>query len=197
MVLPADGTARMSRQAPQPKADETRVPALDRDVALGLVHEIQMLMEPDRDRRPYAQDQTVGAPAFGLRERTGPESKTPPSGRQRKGKLRLRSTPWAFCRVSAATPSGFRSGTIQTSTSGGGRRRSSCAAIAIPAGSLPWIQPTTSRCVLVSRSPTREATMGLPSTLCPTVRARVGSPPHPVAIRASSRPSAPARRIRA
>ena len=36
-----------------------------------------------------------------------------PRGRQAKAKFRFRSTPWAFWRMSTATPSGLRSRTIQ------------------------------------------------------------------------------------
>jgi hypothetical protein len=73
----------------------------------------------------------------------GPDAYTPLLDHQRQGKLRLRSTPCAFWRVPAATPSGFRSGTIQRS-SPAGDRRSRTRATAMPPVSFPWMKPTTS-----------------------------------------------------
>src|SRR6185503_9950759 len=58
-------------------------------------------------------------------------------------KLRLRSTPCPFWRVPAARPSGFRVGTSHMSNIRGGRIRRSRRTTAVPAHSLPWMQPTT------------------------------------------------------
>ncbi len=58
-------------------------------------------------------------------------------------KLRFRSTPRSFWRVPRRTPIGFSDGTIQSCSPDGVVLRSACAT-GIPAGSLPWMQPTTS-----------------------------------------------------
>src|SRR5437868_3849863 len=99
----------------------------------------------------------------------GPDSYTPPIGRQRHGKLRLRSTPCAFCRVPAATPSGLSTGTIQRSRSRGAIRSSACA-IGIPAVSVPWMQPTTSTGVPCGL-PTSNAWIGRPCEEWPSTTA--------------------------
>ncbi len=102
----------------------------------------------------------------------GPEYSPPPSGCQRKGKLRLRSTPWAFPLVPAATPSGLSEGTIQSAASRGAGAAISRRAIRVPAASLPCTQPITSTRSGASSSPLRTATSGRPSTECPTTLRR-------------------------
>src|SRR5712692_10339801 len=100
----------------------------------------------------------------------GPEYIKPPRasrGCQAYGKLRLRSTPSAFCRVPAASPSGFRTSMTHTAVPWGGASCSSRRATAIPAGSLPWMQPTTSRVRAAAGSPNSTAVMGRPLTDCP------------------------------
>src|SRR5207244_4341527 len=59
--------------------------------------EVQVLVEPDRQPRPEAQDQVAADPRLTLGERIGA----------------FRSTPRPFWRLPRAYPSGFRSGTIQ------------------------------------------------------------------------------------
>ena len=67
-----------------------------------------------------------------------------PWARQPSGKLRFRSTPCAFWRVPAAAPSGLRLGISQSCTPAGTGPARSARMTAPPAGSLPWIAPTTS-----------------------------------------------------
>ena len=99
VVFPAHGAAWLARQPPQRQADERRESALDRDVTAGLVDDPLMLVEPDRNPRSKAEDQVIGDPALGLEERPRAGVVNAPEAH---GKLRLRSTPWAFWRVSAA-----------------------------------------------------------------------------------------------
>src|SRR5437868_2078176 len=99
----------------------------------------------------------------------GPDSYTPPIGRQRHGKFRLRSTPCPFFRVSAATPSGLSTGTIQRSRSRGAIR-SNARAIGIPPVSLPCTQPTTSTGVPCGL-PTSYAWIGRPCQEWPSTTA--------------------------
>src|SRR5947208_1522802 len=97
-----------------------------------------------------------------------------PSGRQRQGKLRLRSTPSAFWRVRTATPSGLRSGTIQSWTPATGAPRSSLRATLMPAVSSPWMHPMTSATRLASELPSSNARIRWPRTERPRTTARVG-----------------------
>jgi hypothetical protein len=66
-----------------------------------------------------------------------------PIGRHCDGKLRLRSTPRALPRVPRRRPSGLRSWTIHRVPAAGSRPASRRRVTAIPAGSVPWMQPTT------------------------------------------------------
>src|SRR5438128_2628107 len=100
----------------------------------------------------------------------------PLSGRQRQGKFRFRSTPCALPRVPACTPSGLRSGTSQRSTPGGARSRLSSSTIPIPAGSFPWMQPTTST-FGPSGSPSSIAVIARLLTEFPSFRIRCGRGP--------------------
>jgi hypothetical protein len=114
--------------------------------------------------------------------------------RQRQGKLRFRSTPRSFCRVPSATPSGFRSGivTIRPDRGGGSLPRS--RAMAMPAGSSPWIAPTTRSGRAASGSPSRRATIGRPRTEVPRMSfSRTGTSPlgRPAAVRVRTLCSAP------
>ena len=114
-----------------------------------------VLVEPDRQVRPEAADRAGAAsPRLGLRERARARSirrrRGAPSGRQSKGKLRLRSTPWALPRVPAATPSGLRVGTTQSvGVAGRGGRRS--------AGGRPAFRRSRRRGCSRRRAPLRRA----------------------------------------
>ena len=83
-------------------------------------------------------------------------ARPPPA--QRRPKLRLRSTPRAFCRVPRRTPSGLTESTSHSSTPSGGVALRSRASTARPAVSLPWIEPTTS--TFTGPVPTRSARSG-------------------------------------
>ncbi len=103
--------------------------------------------------RPWRSAECAGSGARASRvsgsdHGRGPEccgSQRRPIGFHSAPKLRFRSTPRPFWRVPRARPSGFRFWTTQTSVSTGAPARSSRRVICIPAHSLPWMQPTTSR----------------------------------------------------
>jgi hypothetical protein len=143
----------------------TRLPLESSTASSGWWNQIEM---PGRTRRSSPYSRLVSGSERGL----GPASVAPVSRCQRQGKFRLRSTPFALPRVPAAEPSGFASGTIQTSAFGGGFARASSSAAAVPAHSLPWMQPTTSALRGLSKSPVSIAVIGRPSTdrLSRTVR---------------------------
>src|SRR4051812_6117389 len=83
------------------------------------------------------------------------------------GKFRFRSTPFAFCRVpSARQPSGFRAGRATISVPGSAAARCNARTIGPPAGSLPWMQPTTRSCAGPCPSTTGRITR--PWTLWPS-----------------------------
>jgi len=67
------------------------------------------------------------------------------------------------------TPSGLRSGTIQSALLGGGEAVSSRRAMAIPAGSLPWMHPITSTVLVALTTPILIARIGRASTDRPIV----------------------------
>ena len=117
-----------------------------------------MLVVVDRDVGPDPPHQPHQRPRLRLGGRArGPGSRCRtrrPPPRQRRGKLRLRSTPRAFWRVPRATPSGLSVRTVHTCTPAGGRGppqppRSPRG----PAGSVPWIEPVTSTRTGASRRP--------------------------------------------
>ena len=125
------------------------------------------LVEPDRQPR-------AGSAGSGrARARSGSDSGAArvlgiPRGPGATGRaVRFRSTPRPFCAGPGACPSGFRFGTIQRSARAGAR--SSARTTAIPAHSLPWMQPTTSTVVraLLPRSSTRGS--GAPCADVPNV----------------------------
>ena len=62
---------------------------------------------------------------------------------------------------------------IQRSSSRGGAARASRCAIEMPAGSLPWMQPTRRVLRGESKSPVSIATMGRPRTDRPSVTMRL------------------------
>ena len=86
---------------------------------------------------------------------------------QLDGKFRLRSTPWAFPRVPRRQPSGLMLVTATISVPAGAPARTSRCTIALPAGSLPWIQPTTSMRWAAAGSPITTGRIACPWTLWP------------------------------
>src|ERR1044071_8808181 len=88
---------------------------------------------------------------------------------QAAGQLRFRSTPCAFCRVPAARPSGLTVDMSQRCTCGGSGMCRSREITRSPAGSVPWITPTTS-VAGAEGSPRSYATIGRPRTEWPTTR---------------------------
>jgi hypothetical protein len=143
VVLPGDRAPGQLRHRVVGQPGEMGEAALNPPVAAGGPDHVELLLEPDRDARPQAQDQAIGDPRLELRERLRARvvdaAQRPPA----PGEFRFRSTPCAFPPLSAARLSGLRTGTIQRSTPRGELRSSRCA-MTIPAGSLPWIRPTTS-----------------------------------------------------
>ena len=96
-----------------------------------------------------------------------------PPPRQRRAKLRLRSTPRALWRVRLRMPSGLTESTSHSSTPGGGVARRRRRTTARPAVSLPWIEPTTS--TFTGPSPTRVAVSGRSSAEWPNRSAAAAS----------------------
>src|SRR4051794_1648035 len=92
------------------------------------------------------------------------------SGWENLPKSRFRSTPRALVRRCAARPSGFAVSTIQRSTP---VTRSRCSARVTrrPAGSSPWIEPTTSALRGLDGSPRSTALIGRSSTEWPRTTA--------------------------
>ena len=95
-----------------------RQPAQERPALAGLPDAVQRLVERDDERRVHPVQEPLERPALGLAERLRARSSTPRSAvPSRARKLRFRSTPWAFCRSSAATPSGLIVGITHRFTS--------------------------------------------------------------------------------
>src|SRR5438270_9258953 len=88
---------------------------------------------------------------------------------QWNGKFLLRSTPWAFCLVPASSPSGLRSPMIHRSASANAGESASAVVTAIPALSLPWMQPTTSTRLALPGLPTSVTVRGRPLTDVPNL----------------------------
>ena len=96
VVLPARGAAGVAAGGGPAAGRSARRSGARRGVAAGAVDEVERLVEPDRDVGLDPLDQARAARDSGSDSGRGPEYSAPPSGCQSKGKLRLRSTPWAF-----------------------------------------------------------------------------------------------------
>src|SRR6266851_7098632 len=82
VVLPAGDAPGIACELLAAHSDEPREAPLHAHVAAGLVDDVQVLVEPDRDCRADAADQVVGDAALALRERTrarveGPAERLP------------------------------------------------------------------------------------------------------------------------
>ena len=138
VVEPADRGAGVRADLAPRQPGALRVEALEPGVAGVVGHEPQVLVVPDRHVRADPLGERRQRPRLGLRQRSGAGVvelvEAPPHGMPAPGKLRLRSTPWAFWRVPAARPSGLTVFTSQSCTSRGGGCAASVRITAWPGG---------------------------------------------------------------
>src|SRR5205814_8126609 len=71
MALPGDGAPGFACERRERQSGGAREAALDRTAAAGVVDEVEVLVEPDRERGTHAHDQPVGDSRLGLRQRPG------------------------------------------------------------------------------------------------------------------------------
>jgi hypothetical protein len=64
VVFPADDASWFALQTSQPHAGKNGEAAFDCGVAAGLVDDVEVLVEPDRELRVESGDQPFGDPAF-------------------------------------------------------------------------------------------------------------------------------------
>ena len=155
MVLPVGGGAGEPGQAAERQADQLRVAAGGGDALAEGADEVGGLVEPDRDLRVDALDQVAGDPRLGLGERVraGVLGVAAPSDRlPAGGEVAIQVDTVGVTRVPACSPSGFRSWITQR-LARVSKFPSSCCVTAMPALSVPWMQPTTRIVRWLSKSP--------------------------------------------
>src|SRR5262249_7556241 len=72
VIFPPGHASRFARQVGKPHARESGELTLDGGVAAGLVDDVEVPVEPDRNLWVESGDQSGGDPALGFRERTRP-----------------------------------------------------------------------------------------------------------------------------
>src|SRR5439155_4215419 len=144
---------------------------LDGDAAAGLVDEVEVLVEPDRDRGTHAEDQPVSRPALRLGQRAGTGVVDAGKLLPAPGEVPVQVDAVGVLAGAGGDAVGVEARNDPEVDSPGRVIVSSWRATAMPAGSSPWMQPTTRILWRPRGSPRSIARIGLPRTERPiTIR---------------------------